>query len=455
MALSPVKNGEVIAERYVVERVLGSGGMGVVVSALHRTLGERVAIKLLYEHCAEQPKVVERFLREARAAARLRSEHVVRVTDVGVLDRGIPYLIMEFLDGNDVASELAQRGPLPVAEAVDYFLQACEALAEAHGAGIVHRDLKPANLFLASLPGGYRIIKIIDFGIAKSEESATSLTATSGTIGSPMYMSPEQIRNPRTVDQRGDVWSLGVTCYELLTGRLPFNGESVHGTLASIVVDRPVPLQRARPDLPAELEQALFPCFEKNRKRRYANVAELARALLPFAGSKAEERITRIETVLGAASARVDAEPELGGEPTLDVPITAVSDPGTVGEWTRTPAAPRRKLRGLVLVPLVLGGVVGALAVSSGAFFGREASPLRLAAGFPKLVVPAPEPVPAPRPTPIASPPEPALAVTKQRRPDAPVARVRHAPKQPRSEAPESKPEPAADVPVLIEERKF
>src|SRR5688572_771225 len=163
MPKSPVQPGEVIAERYLVERVLGAGGMGVVVSALHRTLGERVAIKLLFEHAAAEPKVIERFLREARAAARLRSEHVVRVSDVGTLANGTPYLVMEFLDGNDVASELSRRGPLPIAEAVDYVLQACEALAEAHAAGIVHRDLKPANLFLAARPGGSRIVKIIDF----------------------------------------------------------------------------------------------------------------------------------------------------------------------------------------------------------------------------------------------------------------------------------------------------
>jgi eukaryotic-like serine/threonine-protein kinase len=464
MPKSPVQPGEVIAERYLVERLLGAGGMGVVVSAIHRTLGERVAIKLLYEDAATEPKVIERFLREARAAARLRSEHVVRVSDVGVLDNGTPYLIMEFLDGRDVASELSRRGPLPVAEAIDYVLQACEALAEAHAGGIVHRDLKPANLFLASRPGGTRIVKIIDFGIAKSEESASSLTATSGTIGSPMYMSPEQIRSPKTVDQRGDVWSLGVTCYELLTGRLPFSAESVHSALASIVVDSPLPLQSARADLPKALEAALLPCFEKDRNRRYANVGELAQALAPFGGAKASERVTQIEKVLGAEIMRPRPEPELGGDPTLDGPLTAAPEQRTVEAWTRTSYSPKRKFRGLLIGTTALIGAAAAAAVFSDSFSQQPPQPAASLAAE----APAPEPAVstaarAPAPAVSASPPAAASApkppiVAAAARDSAPLIRTTRAHRRPRVLRPESKPEssvPTANTPLTIEERKF
>ena len=464
MPKSPVQPGEVIAERYLVERVLGAGGMGVVVSALHRTLGERVAIKLLFEDAAAQPKVIERFLREARAAARLRSEHVVRVTDVGVQDNGIPYLIMEFLDGNDVASELARRGPLPIEEAVDYVLQACEALAEAHAAGIVHRDLKPANLFLAARPGGSRMIKIIDFGIAKSVESASSLTATSGTIGSPMYMSPEQIRSPKTVDQRGDVWSMGVTCYELLSGRLPFAAESVHSALASIVVDSPVPLRSVRPDLPAGLETALGPCFEKDRNRRYANVAELARALAPFGGAKASDQVANIEKVLGAATSRPRPEPELGGEPTLDFPATSAGEQPTVEAWTRTSYAPKGKLRGLAIGAMALVGVAAGIRVFSGGLSPHDPTPaaslvpetpptstsVSTAARAP--VITASAAVPA---EPVASSSARSTAGAAHPRERVRAARAERIPKRPRALPPESKAVPTAGTPLTIEERKF
>jgi eukaryotic-like serine/threonine-protein kinase len=467
MPKSPVQPGEVIAERYLVERVLGAGGMGVVVSALHRTLGERVAIKLLFEHAAAEPKVIERFLREARAAARLRSEHVVRVSDVATLTNGTPYLVMEFLDGNDVASELSRRGPLPIAEAVDYVLQACEALAEAHAAGIVHRDLKPANLFLASRPGGSRIVKIIDFGIAKSEESASSLTATSGTIGSPMYMSPEQIRSPKAVDQRGDVWSLGVTCYELLTGRLPFNAESVHGTLASIVVDPPLSLRSFRSDLPPELEAALLPCFEKDRNRRYASVAELAKALAPFGDAKAEERVKHIEKVLGSAPSRIKPEPELGGDPTLDAPLT-VPEHATVEAWTRTSSAPRHRFRGFAIGGGALIGVVAGLWVLSGEPSQREPHPAaELAPETSRAAVTPPTAAPvAPAAAPLASLAPSAAASTAlapRPRAPAPVTRTARAHARPRvtlpegSAKPESLPAVTAETepPLTIKERKF
>src|SRR4051794_2316718 len=164
---SPVNVGDILAGKYQVERVLGVGGMGVVVSAKHLTLGERVAIKFLLPQALARTDVVKRFLQEGQAAARLRSEHVARVHDVGTLEDGAPFLVMEYLDGHDISQVIRDKGPLSVESAVDYVLQACEALAEAHAIGIIHRDLKPSNLFLIKRLDGTPSIKLIDFGISK------------------------------------------------------------------------------------------------------------------------------------------------------------------------------------------------------------------------------------------------------------------------------------------------
>ena len=217
-----VREGEILAGKYRVERLLGSGGMGMVVAAHHLDLDEKVALKLLLPGAATNPMLVARFVREARAAAKIKSEHVARVTDVGQLEDGSPYMVMEHLEGSDLAAYLTRTGPLPVAEAVDFVLQACEALAEAHGLGIVHRDLKPANLFCVQRVDDQRSIKVLDFGISKIsvDTASQSLTQTSALMGSPLYMSPEQMQSARTVDARADIWSLGVILFELLAGRL-------------------------------------------------------------------------------------------------------------------------------------------------------------------------------------------------------------------------------------------
>src|SRR5262245_30625239 len=221
---TPVQAGEIIARKYRIERVLGAGGMGVVVVARHIHLDGLVAIKLLRAEVGKDEKVVERFMREARMAAKIKSEHVARVSDVDILDSGEPYIVMEYLRGRDLASFAAASGPLDVEEAVDYVLQACDAIAEAHARGIVHRDLKPANLFLSQRPNGSLCVKVLDFGISKLSEQARvqqDVTSTSTVLGSPMYMSPEQMRSSREVDGRTDIWSLGVTLYQLVTGELP------------------------------------------------------------------------------------------------------------------------------------------------------------------------------------------------------------------------------------------
>jgi serine/threonine protein kinase len=278
--------GTILAGKYRVERVLGQGGMGIVVKATHLQLEQPVALKFLQPRGMENPAIVARFAREAKALAKLKSDHVAHVTDVGHLESGAPYIVMEYLDGEDLSSLLERRGPLPVDEAVGYVLQACEGMAEAHEARIVHRDLKPANLFLAtSGDGSAPVVKVLDFGIAKAldDDTAGALTKTSSVFGSAYYMAPEQMRNAKACDERTDVWALGVILYELLTGRVPFEGESVHQVVAAVLEKNRLAVHALRPDVPPELEAVIDRALVNDPGARTASVVELARGILPFA----------------------------------------------------------------------------------------------------------------------------------------------------------------------------
>jgi eukaryotic-like serine/threonine-protein kinase len=299
----PVAEGELIAGKYRVERVLGKGGMGVVIAAMHEKLRQRVAIKFLLAEADREH--MKRFEREAWASAKLKSEHVARVLDVDKLPNGAPYMVMEYLDGSDLSRVLRKRGALPVEDAVDYLLQACEAIAEAHVAGIVHRDLKPANLFLTTAVDGSASVKVLDFGISKDTtgevgEEEMALTRTTAVLGSPYYMAPEQMRSSRSVDARADLWSIGVILYQLVTKVVPFKAPTFVELALMVVTEEPKKPTVHKPDLPPALEAAILRCIRKDPAERFANVAELAAAIAPFGRAGAMLSAERIARTQGA-----------------------------------------------------------------------------------------------------------------------------------------------------------
>jgi serine/threonine-protein kinase len=303
-----------VGGRYVVDRVLGAGGMGVVAMARYPELHQKVAIKFLLPEHSANTTLNARFVREGRIAAQVKSEHFVRVFDIGKLPNGIPYLVMELLAGRDLGDELAADGAMPVDRAVDYMLQATVGLAEIHALGVVHRDLKPSNLFVAEA-GGKRVIKVLDFGISKEKskpDSGASLTSTENLLGTPQYMSPEQVKASKEVDARTDIWSLGVILYELLANRRPFvSDENAVGELfAKVMYIDPPPLTDFRSDLPAGLADVIAKCLSRDLKQRYANVGELAEALRPFAPATSAHRI---ESVFQALAARPSLAPPSEG----------------------------------------------------------------------------------------------------------------------------------------------
>ncbi|MBI5537679.1 MAG: protein kinase [Deltaproteobacteria bacterium] len=318
----PVRVGETISGKYRIDRVIGAGGMGVVVQAMHLQLEQRVAIKFLLPDAVQNPEVVTRFAREARAAAKVQGEHIVRVMDVAQLETGIPYMVMEYLEGSDLSDVLKSRGQLPIEEAVGYVLEACEAVADAHAQGIVHRDLKPANLFLARRSDRSTVLKVLDFGISKAmpgaagSSSEMSLTKTSAVMGSPLYMSPEQMRSTRTVDARTDIWALGVILYELLTRKVPFESDAMPELCAMILTEPPRPIASLRPDVPAALATAIETCLHKAPDERYQSVAELAAAIAPFGSASAQVHVSRARSVLLAAGMAVrNTEPSIPEAP--------------------------------------------------------------------------------------------------------------------------------------------
>jgi serine/threonine-protein kinase len=441
MADSPVTEGQILAGKYRVEKVLGSGGMGVVVAAWHLELEQRVAVKFLHPLAMERPDTAERFRREARSAAKIRSEHVARVIDVGIMEGGLPYMVMEHLQGHDVSEEMQRVGLLSISDSIDFVLQALEALAEAHAAGIVHRDLKPANLFISMRPDGSRIVKVLDFGISKSlfgtSVSEMSLTRTAALIGSPLYMSPEQMRSAKDVDTRTDIWSLGVMLYEMITGRPPYTGDSIPALCASLLNDQPVSMQLLRPEVSPSLEEAVMRCLAKDRQHRFSTVSELARALAPFGSSTSQVHVDRASRVQGVTDvtisafssapmtdrnstpARTQPHPpsQLVVTPIQGSPHSAPPIRGTVDSWGRTDgprAAPQRPSRTMLFLGV---GVTAIALVCIGGFLGMRAP---TAGAAPSAGV---DPKPSPT-TAVVQAPVGAVTVTTATPEPSPVASV-------------------------------
>lgn len=336
------KKGDVIRGKYQVVDYIGEGGMGVVMLAYHIKLRQHVALKMLVPELWEDRTVVARFEREGRAAARMRGIHVARVYDVEATEQGLPFLVMERLQGEDLASKMSRVGKLPVHEAVSHVFEACEGLAEAHARGVIHRDLKPENLYLAQSSDGSTVLKLLDFGISKLmvdsvelEEAVTlpgnyvrptalrsplhtpllhevdvesRLTSPQAFIGTVRYMAPEQVTAPAKVDKRTDIWALGVILFELLAGHVPFQGSTSQEVLRALA-SNPVP-DLSKHGVPVGLTHVIARCLRKAYGERYVDVHELAQALAPFAGTDAASRLERIAHLSGK-SAAVEATPRM------------------------------------------------------------------------------------------------------------------------------------------------
>jgi serine/threonine protein kinase len=313
---SPLQIGQVVCGKYRIERQIGRGGMGIVLAATHLQLGHLVAIKVMRRDLVPDDRALDRLLLEARAAARIRSEHVARVLDVGMLESGSPFIVMEYLEGENLADLLDRQGALDIDEAAAFLMQCCLALADVHVHDMVHRDLKPGNIFIARHLDGSPTVKIVDFGISKHIGEARERGATTSpqVLGSPFYMSPEQMRAVG-VDARSDIWGLGAILFEMLTGRPPFLGDTLPEVYSAVLNHSPPQVDTLRPGVPAGLDDIVQRCLEKNPAQRYSDVADLAEALAPYAGAMAPavERITRILTNPGAARARFSLPP--GGAP--------------------------------------------------------------------------------------------------------------------------------------------
>jgi serine/threonine protein kinase len=455
--------GSLFVGKYRVERKLGQGGMGAVFAARHELLHQRVAIKVLSSEVVADEQAVTRFLNEARAAARIVSEHVARVTDVATLDDGVPYMILELLEGADLSQVLEKQGALPVTQAIDWVLEACAGVAKAHELGVVHRDLKPSNLFLAKREDGTSIVKVLDFGISKSTNPAlvpsTTLTATGSMIGSPCYMAPEQVRNAKQVDGRTDIWAIGVILYELLTAQRPFGGETLGALLVAIVEQEPPPISATRRDVPPGLEEVVARCLKRSPSDRFASIAELARALEPYAsrpGGPFSSAPKFWQTPVPSSAAGQMSAP--GFETQTPPPSHEIQ---TAGAWGETGGLRRRP--GGRLAPTVAGAAVVLLLVLAGlAYRGlgerREPLPSAAAPSAPvsgpgaisvraeavRAEAPAPAPAPAPPATlapEVASAPVPP-ASSEELSPSRPPKRK----SQPRSAVPGATagPHPAA-----------
>lgn len=391
-----------VVDKYTIVRMLGRGGMGAVYEARHARLARRVAIKFLLPEFAVNREILRRFENEAKAAGGLEHPNLAAVTDFGYADDGAPYLVLDYLEGQDCAKLLRREGCLSVSRAANIVVQACRGLAIAHKTAIIHRDLKPENLFVTDAGDGTDLIKVLDFGIAKLRASdASVVTGTGATFGTAYYMSPEQARGAGEVDPRTDVWSLGIVLYELLSGRKPFEGEQFLQIIYQILSADPIPLATLRPDLPPALVEAVESALKKDVAERSPSVLTLAEALAPFAGSRTAQE----STPRAAAMA-----------PTLPTPATSFGElaPGLEAPRSRLPKAGRRST---LKVALGLAAVIVLIAVVASL---RIRHPVERAQSTTSFTTPSPRPEPAP----TSLPPPATAAVPAPPASAAPIVRT-------------------------------
>ncbi len=426
--------GTLIADKYRLDRVIASGGMGVVYAATHMMLERPVAVKVLRGHLSDDKKAGARLLGEARVVAGLRSDHIAQVIDVGLHD-GAPFVVMELLEGCTVHEAVHKGGPFDETRAADLVIQACHGLAEAHKRGVVHRDVKPSNLFL-SRDDDRETLKVIDFGVSKDqflEKPGEGEATTTGTLlGSPSFMAPEQIRSARDVDGRADVWSLGVVLYFMLTGKRPFEAESLLELMTQIVHEAPRPLRAVRPSTSEILAAVVARCLEKEPALRFPNAAELARALAPLASTRMRALAARVP--VAAAMPLREAVPETvsepASEPVAELPVEETASlRGFVPETTTR----ARRPRSLVLV----AGVVVGLGVGLSLVLTRP----RAAVSPPAVTPSAPTTIDTtalPSPTPPAAPPSPAVSAPPKVDPPLTPTRAHPSRRSPQPPAPSS-----------------
>jgi eukaryotic-like serine/threonine-protein kinase len=459
----PFDVGDVVGAKYEVLRLIGVGNIGFVVSAFRMDLGDEVALKFLRPEYANHPDLVARFAREARYSVRIKSEHVARVFDVGKLDDGTPFIVMERLEGRDLSRVLTERGRLPAEVAVEYVLQACEALATAHANGIVHRDIKPENLFLTRAQNGSDVVKVLDFGISKVAltgpfDNTVPLVRTLAALGSPVYMSPEQIRASKDLDARSDIWALGCLLYELLGGVAAFDAPSIMQICAMILERNPVPLRTVNSEIDPALEAVVMRCLEKDQQQRFRTVADLAVALAEFGPEHARVWAERSQYVLKSAEATAAASadddvprPSLNGSSdgvSISIGPSTISD---IPDPDISAFKPRLGWKSGAVAFLVGGALAGIVAIrmnSDGSSSPERASkdrreplPTATATSIMPTAAPPPPILEVPAAAPVPNDPPPALSVTPVRAMPRPV--VRKSPPPPPKPPTRDKPLPA------------